>query len=100
VKDESANPAGRRSAPPAHRACPRPVDRGTFQAEPDSLRVREKAHTREGDAIAAVRRHLPMTGVDVGLVLTGLHGPLTLLEAFEGRRQRLLAGRVLEASPS
>jgi hypothetical protein len=32
---------------------PAVVDRATFQAELDSLRVREKAHTREGDAIAA-----------------------------------------------
>jgi hypothetical protein len=29
------------------------ADRATFQAELDALRVREKAHTREGDAIAA-----------------------------------------------
>jgi hypothetical protein len=28
------------------------VDRSTFQAELDALRVREKAHTREGGAIA------------------------------------------------
>jgi len=32
---------------------PAVVDRATFQAELDSLRAREKAHTREGDAIAA-----------------------------------------------
>ena len=31
------------------------VDRVTWQAELDALRVREKAHTREGDAIAAAR---------------------------------------------
>ena len=40
------------------------VDRSTFQAELDALRVREKAHTREGDAIAAARRRLPMVEVD------------------------------------
>jgi hypothetical protein len=34
-------------------SLPATVDRATFQAELDSLRVREKAHTREGDAIAA-----------------------------------------------
>ena len=34
-------------------AVPQIVDRSTFQAELDALRVREKAHTREGDAIAA-----------------------------------------------
>jgi len=39
---------------------PKVVDRSTFQAELDELRVREKAHTREGDAISAARRRLPM----------------------------------------
>ena len=63
------------------------VDRATFQAELDELRVREKAHTREGDAIAAARRRLPMVEVDASLALAGPDGPLTLLEAFEGRRQ-------------
>src|SRR6478609_7832543 len=41
---------------------PAAVDRAAFQAELDALRVREKAHTREGDAIAAARRRLPMVG--------------------------------------
>jgi predicted dithiol-disulfide oxidoreductase (DUF899 family) len=66
---------------------PAVADRATFQAELDRLRAREKAHTREGDAIAAARRRLPMVEVDAGLALTGAHGPVTLLEAFEGRRQ-------------
>jgi predicted dithiol-disulfide oxidoreductase (DUF899 family) len=66
---------------------PDAVDRDTFQAELDRLRVREKAHTRERDAIAAARRRLPMVEVDANLALIGPHGPLTLLEAFEGRRQ-------------
>jgi predicted dithiol-disulfide oxidoreductase (DUF899 family) len=66
---------------------PATVDRATFQAEMDRLRVREKAHTREGDAIAAARRRLPMVEVDANLGLIGSDGPLTLLEAFEGRRQ-------------
>jgi predicted dithiol-disulfide oxidoreductase (DUF899 family) len=43
---------------------PEVVDRSTFQAELDALRVREKAHTREGDAIATARRRLPMVEVD------------------------------------
>ena len=66
---------------------PATVDRATFQAEMDRLRVREKAHTREGDAIAAARRRLPMVEVDANLELIGSDGPLTLLDAFEGRRQ-------------
>jgi predicted dithiol-disulfide oxidoreductase (DUF899 family) len=71
----------------ANQAAPAAVDRATFQAELNQLRVREKAHTHEGDAIAAARRRLPMVEVDPGLTLTGPDGPLTLLEAFEGRRQ-------------
>jgi predicted dithiol-disulfide oxidoreductase (DUF899 family) len=66
---------------------PAAVDRATFQAELDTLRVREKAHTREGDAIAAARRRLPMVEVDASLPLAGPAGTLTLLDAFEGRRQ-------------
>jgi predicted dithiol-disulfide oxidoreductase (DUF899 family) len=66
---------------------PATVDRASFQAELDKLRAREKAHTREADAIAAARRRLPMVEVDANLTLIGPNGPLTLLEAFEGRRQ-------------
>jgi hypothetical protein len=43
------------------------VERDTFQAELDALRVREKAHTREGDAIAAARHRLPMVEMDPSL---------------------------------
>jgi predicted dithiol-disulfide oxidoreductase (DUF899 family) len=64
---------------------PRLVDRATFQSELDALRVREKAHTREGDAIAAARRRLPMVEVDGTTPLVGATGPVTLLDAFEGR---------------
>jgi predicted dithiol-disulfide oxidoreductase (DUF899 family) len=67
-------------------ALPAVVDRATWQAERDKLLVREKAHTREGDAIAAARRRLPMVEVDPTIQLVGPHGPVTLLEVFEGRR--------------
>jgi predicted dithiol-disulfide oxidoreductase (DUF899 family) len=66
--------------------APKVVDRSTFQAELDALRVREKAHTREGDAIAAARRRLPMVELDGATPLIGEKGAVTLLEAFEGRR--------------
>jgi predicted dithiol-disulfide oxidoreductase (DUF899 family) len=68
-------------------ATPEIVERGTFQAQLDALRVREKAHTREGDAIAAARRRLPMVEMDPQLPLIGPHGQVTLRDAFEGRRQ-------------
>jgi predicted dithiol-disulfide oxidoreductase (DUF899 family) len=66
---------------------PAVVDRARFQAELDALRVQEKAHSREGDAIAAARRRLPMVEVDSTIGLIGPHGPVTLLDVFEGRRQ-------------
>lgn len=40
------------------------VDLATWQAARDEVLVREKAHTREGDAIAVARRRLPMVEVD------------------------------------
>jgi predicted dithiol-disulfide oxidoreductase (DUF899 family) len=86
MKDESTNLGGAASATDAP-SLPATVDRATFQAELDRLRVREKAHTREGDAIAAARRRLPMVQVDANTELIGPHGPLTVLDAFEGRRQ-------------
>jgi predicted dithiol-disulfide oxidoreductase (DUF899 family) len=61
------------------------VDRAAFQAELDALRVREKAHMRAGDAVAAARRRLPMVEVDGATPLIGERGPVTLLDAFEGR---------------
>jgi predicted dithiol-disulfide oxidoreductase (DUF899 family) len=67
-------------------AVPAVVDRATWQAELDALRVREKAHMREGDTIAAARRRLPMVEVDSTIGLTGPAGPVTLLDVFEGRR--------------
>lgn len=68
-------------------ARPTAVDRETYQSEIDELRVREKAHTREGDAIAAARRRLPMVEIDANTPLIGAKGKTTLLDAFEGRTQ-------------
>src|SRR5712691_13118488 len=86
MRDEPANLGGPATGATNAPSLPAAVDRATFQAELDRLRVQEKAHTREGDAIAAARRRLPMVEVDANLGLIGPHGPLTLLEAFEGRR--------------
>jgi hypothetical protein len=51
-----------------------------------SSRVRKKAHTREGDTIAAARRRLPMVEVDGATPLISERGVVTLLDVFEGRR--------------
>jgi predicted dithiol-disulfide oxidoreductase (DUF899 family) len=84
MTDDPGN-AGRPNA--SAPALPEVADRAAWQAQLDGLLVREKAHTREGDAIAAARRRLPMVEVDATLPLTGEHGPVPLLEVFEGRRQ-------------
>ena len=62
----STVPGGPAADPVTAPGLPAVVDRATFQAALDEVRVREKAHTREGDAIAAGRRRLPMVEVDAG----------------------------------
>ncbi len=69
---------------------PEIVDRPAWQAEMDRLLAREKAHTREGDAIAAARRRLPMVEVDAQTPLVGADGQVPLVDVFEGRRQLLV----------
>jgi predicted dithiol-disulfide oxidoreductase (DUF899 family) len=71
-------------------ALPEIVDRETWRREREALLVREKAHTREGDAIAAARRRLPMVEVDGRVELVGPDGPTPVLDIFEGRDQLLV----------
>lgn len=66
-------------------AMPTSVDRETWRAARDALLVREKAHTHEGDAIAAARRRLPMTLMPP-ITVTGSSGAVSLLDVFDGRR--------------
>jgi predicted dithiol-disulfide oxidoreductase (DUF899 family) len=80
------------AAPLAEATVPLPpiTDRASWEAQLDALRVREKAHTREGDAIAAARRRLPMVEVDSSTPLIGTHGRVPLVEVFEERRQLIV----------
>ncbi|HEY7583974.1 MAG TPA: DUF899 family protein, partial [Acidimicrobiia bacterium] len=64
---------------------PKVTDRAIWQARIDELRVKEKAHTRAGDVLAAERRRLPMVEVDPTTPLIGADGPVPLIEIFEGR---------------
>lgn len=68
-------------------AVPEIVDRTTWQAARETLLAREKAHTHDGDAIAAARRRMPMVEVDREITLVGPNGPVPLLDVFEGRNQ-------------
>ena len=65
------------------------VDAETWQKARDELLLREKAHTREGDAIAAARRRLPMVEVDAATVVQGPDGPVRFIELFQGRDELL-----------
>jgi predicted dithiol-disulfide oxidoreductase (DUF899 family) len=65
---------------------PRVVDEDTWRRELNALRVREKAATRELDAIAAQRRRLPMVELP-DYTLEGAEGPVRLVDVFGGRRQ-------------
>jgi predicted dithiol-disulfide oxidoreductase (DUF899 family) len=66
-------------------AVPPVVDLASWQAARDELLVREKAHTRAGDAIAAARRRLPMTQVPPDTTVIGPDGAVPFTEIFEGR---------------
>ena len=61
------------------------VDLPAWRAARDHLLVREKAHTREGDAIAAARRRLPMVEVDGSVGVAGAEGPVPFVDLFRGR---------------
>src|SRR4051794_7373566 len=70
-------------------ALPPVVDRQTWQAALAELRVREKAATRELDAIAAQRRRLPMVELP-DYTLIGADGPRRLVDVFDGRAQLIV----------
>lgn len=61
------------------------VDVTTWQAARDELMIREKAHMREGDAISAARRRLPMVQIDATMNVTGFDGSVPFIDLFQGR---------------
>jgi len=70
-------------------ALPPIVDQQTWRAALDDLRKREKAATRELDAIAAQRRRLPMVQMP-DYTLIGPDGPVRLADIFDGRSQLIV----------
>ena len=53
----------------------------------DKLLVKEKELTNARDALAAERRRMPRMAVEKEYAFDGPHGPASLLDLFEGRRQ-------------
>src|SRR5258708_27588745 len=74
---------------PQNTALPPIVDHQTWRAALDDLRKREKAATRELDAIAAQRRRLPMVELP-DYTLIGKDGPIALADIFDGRSQLIV----------
>lgn len=81
-----ATPKNRADAP----ALPPVVSRDDWLAARKAHLAREKALTRQRDALAAERRRLPMVRMEKDYVFEGPNGSVRLLELFEGRRQLIV----------
>jgi len=61
-----------------------------WTAAREALLVKEKAHMRAGDALAAERRRMPWMAVEKDYRFEGPDGPASLLDLFDGRRQLIV----------
>ncbi len=61
-----------------------------WTAAREALLVKEKAHMRAGDALAAERRRMPWMAVEKDYRFEGPDGPVSLLDLFDGRRQLIV----------
>ena len=62
------------------------------------LLAKEKAFTRQRDALSADRRRLPMVRIEKEYAFTGPDGPATLLDLFAGRRQLIVGHFMFDPS--
>ena len=61
-----------------------------WEAARHQLLVKEKEHTRAGDALAAERRRMPWMAVDKEYRFEGPYDAASLSDLFEGRRQLII----------
>ena len=73
--------------PEAH---PPVVSPAAWDAARAELLVKEKAHARARDALAAERRRMPWMAVEKDYAFDGPGGRVSLLDLFEGRRQLIV----------
>ena len=71
------------------------VDEAAWRKQLDELHAREKAATRELDAIAAQRRRLPMVQLP-DYTLQGPDGPVRLADIFDGKSQLIVYNHMWE----
>ncbi len=70
--------------------APQVVSPEDWEAARRQLLVKEKEHTRAGDALAAERRRMPWTEVEKDYRFEGPNGAASLHDLFEGRRQLVI----------
>jgi predicted dithiol-disulfide oxidoreductase (DUF899 family) len=66
------------------------VSRESWDAARAQMLVKEKAHMRAGDALAAERRRMPWMAVEKAYEFDGPQGRVSLLDLFEGRPQLIV----------
>ena len=69
---------------------PAVVSKTEWEAAWRQMLVKEKAHTRARDALAAERRRMPWLAVEKEYAFEGPGGRLSLLDLFAGRRQLIV----------
>jgi len=79
-------------------SLPKVVSHDQWVAARKELLTREKALTRQRDALTADRRRLPMVKIDKQYVFEGPGGKSTLLELFDGRRQLIVCHFMFDPS--
>jgi len=86
------NPSSDNPGPDARPAMQTPpvVSPQEWEVARQRLLVKEKAHTRARDALAAERRRMPWMAVRGDDVFEGPQGRASLLDLFEGRRQLIV----------
>jgi predicted dithiol-disulfide oxidoreductase (DUF899 family) len=67
-----------------------------WAAARERLHVKEKAHSRARDALAAERRRMPWLAVEKEYAFIGPNGRMSLLDLFGGRRQLIVYRAFME----
>jgi predicted dithiol-disulfide oxidoreductase (DUF899 family) len=71
-------------------AHPKVASRSEWLVARKALLLKEKELTKQGDAVAAQLRRLPMVKLDKDYTFQGPNGKLSLLDLFEGRDQLII----------
>jgi len=82
-----ATTLNRQEFPKSH---PPVVSKQEWEAAWQQQLVKEKAHSRARDALAAERRRMPWLAVEKAFEFEGPDGKASLLDLFEGRRQLIV----------